>query len=152
MRKTMKARLEVLVWIGIASLAVPFAAVCFQEPGSRPAAGSAREERVERGAQAYRIYCGGCHGAGAKGDGPLADLLKIPPSDLTRFRAGNNGTFPVERVTEAIDGRAVVRGHGSQMPVWAMSFRDRGRDSDQRQEIEERIRDIVQYLESVQEK
>jgi len=151
MRKNMKARLEVIAWIGVASLAVvvPVAAVCFQEPGSRPTAGAAREER---GARAYRIYCAGCHGAGAKGDGPLADLLKVPPSDLTHFSADNGGTFPVERVTEAIDGRAVVRGHGSQMPVWALSFRDRGRDSDQLQEVEERIRDLVRFLESIQAK
>jgi mono/diheme cytochrome c family protein len=154
MCKTLRVKLEVIVWLGLASLAVvvPLAAMRFQEPASRPAAGATREERIARGARAYRVYCAGCHGAGAKGDGPLADLLKVPPSDLTHFSAGSGGTFPVERVTEAIDGRAVVRGHGSQMPAWAMSFRDRGSDWDQRQEVEERIRDLVQFLESIQAK
>jgi len=154
MRKTMKARLETALWIGIASLAavVPLAAGLSQPPGSRPAAGATGEERIARGERSYRVYCGGCHGAGAKGDGPLADLLKDRPSDLTRLSSGNGGAFPRERVTEAIDGRAVVRGHGTQMPVWALSFRERGWDSDQEQEVQERIRDIVQYLESVQAK
>ena len=154
MCKKMKARLGIVVWIGIASLAVvvPLAAGLSQEAGGRPAAGAAREDRLSQGERAYRVYCAGCHGAGAKDDGPLADLLKDRPSDLTRFRAGNDGVFPRERVTEAIDGRTVIHGHGTQMPVWALSFRERGRDSDQEQEIEERIRDIVQYLESVQVK
>jgi mono/diheme cytochrome c family protein len=147
----MKERLGVIALLGIAGLAAVAALSpgFSQEKANRP---ETREERIAQGDRTYRVFCAGCHGAGARGDGPMADLLKVQPIDLTRIRAGNGGTFPAERVAEAIDGRTVVRAHGSQMPIWGRSFKDPGQDWDQEREVQGRVQDLVLFLESIQAK
>ncbi len=108
-------------------------------------------ERAARGQVTYRIYCMNCHGQAAEGKGPLADLLKIPPTDLTRLALENDGEFSVDKVYEAIDGREEVRAHGSrEMPVWGIGLQDRHRDADQEKEVRERILDLVAFIESLQ--
>lgn len=152
MRRKTKEGLGVIALLGIAALAaaMPRSPGFSQEKSNRS---ETREERIAHGDRTYRVFCAGCHGTGARGDGPMADLLKVPPTDLTRIRAAHGGTFPAERVAEAIDGRAVVRGHNAQMPIWGWSFKDRGRDwGDQEKEVQERVRDLVLYLESIQAK
>jgi mono/diheme cytochrome c family protein len=63
--------------------------------------------------------CASCHGVSGKGDGPVANSLNPPPSDLTRLSEANNGVFPALRVHEAIDGRIERLVHGTRdMPVW----------------------------------
>ena len=109
------------------------------------------ESRVEAGGRTYRIYCASCHGASAEGNGPMVEVLKVQPADLTRIRERNGGSFPTTRIANAIDGRLEVRGHGpGSMPVWGLSLRESGRDSDQEPEVRERIKDLVAYLESIQ--
>lgn len=39
---------------------------------------------VENGKQLFQIYCVVCHGAEAKGNGPIAKKLITPPGDLTQ--------------------------------------------------------------------
>ncbi len=150
MRGTM-AGLGIIILLGIAGLAaaLPTPQKPSQETASRT---ETREERIARGDRAYRVFCAGCHGKAARGDGAMADLLKIPPADLTRIAARNGGTFSAERVAEAIDGRTVVRGHGAQMPVWGWSFKEPGRDWDQEREVSQRVQDLVLYLETLQAK
>jgi mono/diheme cytochrome c family protein len=46
---------------------------------------------TERGKQTFLEYCAACHGVSAKGDGPAASALKIPPEDLTTLAAHNKG-------------------------------------------------------------
>ncbi len=71
----------------------------------------------------YLSYCAACHGTTGAGDGTLAALLKIEPTDLTQFAAANGGIFPFRTVLRAIDGRMTVRAHGdSGMPVWGEVF------------------------------
>lgn len=41
------------------------------------------DSSIARGAALYPPHCAVCHGAGGKGDGPLAKTLPIPPADLT---------------------------------------------------------------------
>jgi len=107
--------------------------------------------RVEAGRRSFRTYCASCHGESAKGDGPVARDLKIRPSDLTVLAKANGGVFPAGQVHRAIDGRAVVRGHGpSGMPVWGLNFQERERDSDQAAAVRQQIEDLVAYLRSVQ--
>lgn len=111
--------------------------------------GGSPAEDVDRGAQVYRVHCLNCHGPQAHGDGPLARVLKKEPADLTRLTV--DGEFPRERVHQFIDGRIRVSGHGlREMPVWGLSFQVRGRDEDQEQEVQERLRALVSYLESIQ--
>lgn len=66
----------------------------------------------------YLEYCAGCHGEGAKGDGPLADLMSIGVSDLTGLSRRYGGVFPLVSVVRQIDGRIEMRGHGDPMPVF----------------------------------
>jgi cbb3-type cytochrome c oxidase subunit III len=99
------------------------------------------------GAQLYRTSCASCHGTSARGDGPLADLLRRRPSDLTVLRQRYHG-FPTELLTRIVDGRQTVRGHGSiEMPVWGDAFRS-GSVSDEA--VRQKILALVQYLEAIQ--
>ena len=100
----------------------------------------------------FRVHCASCHGLEARGDGPMRDVLRVTPTDLTLLRESNDGQFPWEHTREIIDGRGEVRGHGSsEMPVWGMTFQDPGRAEDQEDEIGLRIESLLRYLESIQD-
>ena len=115
------------------------------------AVGGPASEEVDRGEHLYRVHCLNCHGPQARGDGPMARVLQKRPPDLTRLSASRDGEFPREHVHQSIDGRVRVSGHGlREMPVWGLSFQVRGRDGDQEREVQERLRALVSYLESVQ--
>ena len=86
-------------------------------------AGPASAQEIDVGKAEYQSGCAACHGAGGKGDGPMAAALKTRASDLTVLAKKNNGVFPVDSVYNIIDGRQVVTGHGSrEMPVWGYRF------------------------------
>jgi len=72
----------------------------------------------------YMNKCAVCHGQSGKGDGGAVDLLKVAPADLTLLAKNNGGVFPVDRVYQVIDGRQVVKGHGSRdMPIWGNMYK-----------------------------
>jgi mono/diheme cytochrome c family protein len=51
--------------------------------GARPAAKAPpANDRVARGAVLYAAYCSGCHGPHGHGDGPVADVLDLTPTNL----------------------------------------------------------------------
>jgi mono/diheme cytochrome c family protein len=103
------------------------------------------------GSQLFRTYCASCHGANARGNGPLADTLRRMPPDLTKFTARNGGVFPSERVHRIIDGRE-VRAHGdTEMPIWGDAFKST-RDGLTPASAKARIDAIVAYLEAIQER
>ena len=82
---------------------------------------AAEEELI--GSDEYRISCMACHGVGGKGNGSMAELLKVPPSNLTEIAKKNNGVFPLEQVYRTIDGRHGVTGHGDRdMPIWGARY------------------------------
>ncbi len=109
------------------------------------------QDRAVLGALSYRIHCLNCHGSSGTGDGPMAELLKIAPADLSRLAEDNDGEFPGEQVYRAIDGREALASHGSrEMPVWGIGFQEMGRDSDQEETVRDKILDLVAYLETVQ--
>ena len=87
-------------------LILPFLAACV-------------EEQQPSGAEDFAAFCSGCHGAGGKGDGPMAGELAHRPADLTRLAARNGGEFPKLRVMAKIwgytgghDGAAVMPNFG----------------------------------------
>jgi mono/diheme cytochrome c family protein len=43
---------------------------------------------VPSGKVMYKQYCAVCHGVEAKGDGPYASMLKVPPPNLTTLKRG----------------------------------------------------------------
>jgi mono/diheme cytochrome c family protein len=92
--------------------------------GALPArAGDAAAPPLAGGAALFRQYCAACHGADARGAGPLAEVLRTPPPDLTGIAKRRGGRFPEVRVRKLIDGRRTLAAHGSRdMPVWGERF------------------------------
>lgn len=118
------------------------------------AAPSWAAEQVEpraKGELLYEIYCLNCHGASGKGDGPMARILRVKPANLRLIRSRNGGTFPTEEIHRTIDGRDTVRGHGSEMPLWGLAFRQSNLDTNQEQGVRASIVALTEYLESLQE-
>lgn len=106
---------------------------------------------AERGELLYRVHCASCHGEDGAGGGPVAEVLEVPPTDLTGLAADDDGDFPEEEVRRSIDGRGDVTGHGRrEMPVWGLTFQQPGRDTDQEAEVRGRIDDLLAYLRSIQ--
>ena len=67
----------------------------------------------------YRRYCASCHGLSGRGDGPIADRLKVTLPDLTLLAADNGGRFPRHEVAQVLTGERAVPTHGPlSMPVW----------------------------------
>jgi mono/diheme cytochrome c family protein len=78
---------------------------------------------MDFGQQEFLSQCASCHGRDGKGNGPIADLLRKPPPDLTTLTRGNGGIFPMARVYDSITGDN-VQAHGSRdMPVWGQTYR-----------------------------
>lgn len=68
-------------------------------------------------------FCASCHGADARGNGPVAKYMKVAPPDLTRIAQRRDGKFPAERVEQIVDGRIVIGAHGTRaMPIWGEEF------------------------------
>jgi len=115
------------------------------------ASAAMEQSPIEQGEELYISYCGICHGDDAKGEGAMANMLKIPPSDLTTITSRYGGTFPEEEMHEIIRGGQEVPGHGQgDMPVWGKTFFDSEGLSTQEQ-VDEKIDYLVAYLESIQE-
>jgi len=101
-----------------------------------------REKLIERGKHAYLIYCSNCHGQDATGNGPIAQLLTVSPSDLTLLKREGMEEFPFGEVKSSIDGRKDVKPHGFQkMPVWGDAF------GGKRAIL---INELIHYLETLQ--
>lgn len=104
-----------------------------------------------QGPNLFRAYCAVCHGANAKGGGPMAKALKTAPPDLTRITARNNGMFPLAKVRRIISGEdSLGAGHGTkEMPVWGPIFSQVSWDLDLGRV---RIDNLARYLETLQGK
>ena len=103
------------------------------------------------GSGLYVNYCGSCHGPQAKGDGPMASVLRVKPADLTTIATRSGGKFPSEAVFRSIDGRNPAMGHGGSMPVWGDTFlRSQGGASPD--VVRARIDALVRYIETIQQK
>jgi mono/diheme cytochrome c family protein len=107
------------------------------------------------GADLYVRYCAACHGMEARGDGEMAAILTVLPSDLTRLSERNGGVFPVAGVAWQIDGRDPLLAHGGVMPLFGDFFE--GQDTAIRAETGQTIltsrpvADLVAFLEAIQE-
>ena len=100
------------------------------------------------GHKLYDQHCAVCHGTNGKGDGPLAEDLKVAPADLTTISKRREGHFPDVELREIIDGRHAVRGHGgSEMPVWGRVF---SRGTFGEVEVDAKLDALVAYLRSIQ--
>jgi mono/diheme cytochrome c family protein len=115
------------------------------------AAGQQKVGETVSGVAEYRTYCAVCHGQDGRGDGPLANDLRVRPADLTLIAKRNNARYPDDKVRRLIDGRSLVKGHGpSDMPVWGDAFRN-SVDGYSEARVKEKIEALVEYLKTIQE-
>lgn len=101
----------------------------------------------------YQRLCSSCHGVDARGDGPVAPLIKTGVPDLTLLAHRDGGEFPTEDVRRAIDGRWDRRAHGARdMPVWGWELYDMSSRDDQQERavVDSMIERLVNYLQSIQ--
>jgi mono/diheme cytochrome c family protein len=104
------------------------------------------------GGSLFKTYCAVCHGKEAKGDGPLAEGLRIRPADLTTIAKRDKGKFDGDKVHRIIDGREPVKGHGgTDMPVWGDAFKKSG-DGYSEEKVKARIDALVEHLRDIQAK
>ena len=101
------------------------------------------------GEQMYKQYCAACHGADAKGHGPLASLLITPPPDLTTLAKRHLGKFPYDYVSNVLEFGPGLSAHGSSdMPTWGPIFRYF--DKQNEKVVQQRIKNLCNYLASLQ--
>lgn len=117
------------------------------------AATPALAQDAARGAFLFERHCAVCHGMGLRGDGPMAEVLVVPPPDLTRIAERYDG-FPRVGMAWKIDGRDPLVSHGSDMPLYGFVFSEMSevmRDANQMILTAPEVVDLVAYLERVQE-
>jgi mono/diheme cytochrome c family protein len=123
-------------------------------PASTPRAEALAQLKVPSGVELFREHCAQCHGADATGNGPMDEVLKIKPTDLTAISKRNDGKFPADRIVEVIRYGGNVRGHGSQvMPIWGTVFNEEGgRGRVGNAYSRKAVIELKRYLESIQAK
>ena len=106
---------------------------------------------IAEGAAEYQHHCQACHGEAGRGDGPMAKILVLPPTDLTAIAKAKGGNFPFWRVYRAIDGAQEVSGHETfQMPgYWARFREDEGKPGYAPAHV--RILLLTHFVESIQD-
>ena len=122
--------------------------------GAAPAGQSQTERKSfllpsSYGVDNFHAYCSPCHGRDGRGNGPVARVLKTPPSDLTTIMARNKGVFPRGQIRAYITNDSPdIPAHGTrEMPVWGPAFH--ALDSSDRA-ADQRVANIVEYLSSIQ--
>lgn len=116
-------------------------------------AAPALAQDAARGAVLYDRHCAVCHGPGFAGDGPMAEVLLVPPPDLARIAARHDG-FPRVAMARRIDGRDPLLSHGGDMPVFGRVFGEMSailREGGRTVLTAPEVVDLVAYLEAVQE-
>ena len=69
------------------------------------------------GEHLYLAACSSCHGQDARGGGPDAARLDVPPPDLTTLTARHDGRFPRQYVIDVVTGATKVPAETREMPV-----------------------------------
>ncbi len=100
----------------------------------------------------YQRFCASCHGETGRGDGPVADGLKISVPDLTLLAQRHGNDFPESALRKIIDGREIIIVHGTRyMPVWGYEFwLEEGADEAAQLNVEIIVENLLEYLESIQ--
>ena len=93
MERWMKVTLAVLVLIGVGLFSARF-----REEGQ-----GVQYVPTTRGETLFRLHCAGCHGEEGRGDGPVAEYLKVAPTDLTALSKRPQGVDAAWLAT-VIDG------------------------------------------------
>ena len=143
-------------WFGLCAVIVALAmlAMAQQAPPSQEKVIKhipVKQTSAASGQEMFNSYCAACHGADGKGAGPAASALKVAPTDLSALVAKNGGKYPSLHVSSVLRGEAETPAHGSKdMPVWGPLFRHLSQGHDA--EVQQRIANLNQYVESLQKK
>ncbi len=114
------------------------------------------DELVIEGEKEFQQRCALCHGEDAKGDGPYSFALVFKPADLTQLLIKNDGIFPFIEIYLVIDGREIVKSHGTRlMPIWGDRYSEETWSVVSPQYaktlVRGRIFELLLYLYSIQE-
>ena len=83
--------------------------------------------------------------------GPAASALKTPPPGLTTLANGHADKFPEEYVAQIVRFGKPIQAHGAaDMPVWGPIFG--ARDKFNEVAVRQRIKNLCEYLKTLQEK
>ena len=105
------------------------------------------------GSEMYSAYCAVCHGATGTGNGPAASAFAKPPTNLTMLAKNNNGNYPDGRVDLVLRFGTSVPAHGNiQMPAWNTLFRSLNFSEDSEGATKLHIKNLVDYVQSIQAK
>lgn len=127
-------------------------------PALFAAAAIAQPAAIDPGKLEFTENCASCHGIDGKGNGPLGELLRKSPPDLTLLAKKNQGVLPINRLYTVIDG-ANVPSHGSRdMPVWgreyqidnAQTMREARGQYDAAAMVRARILVLLEYISRIQ--
>ena len=114
---------------------------------------TASKANLAAGKELFHQRCSSCHGINADGNGTFDEGSYLPPSkvrpaDLTVLTERNAGTFPGDRVRNAIYSKGSIPAHGTpEMPAWGDVFYSLKSNP---KVYEERVRDLTAYIESIQ--
>lgn len=114
------------------------------------------DDLVIEGEKEFQQRCALCHGEDAKGDGPYSFALVFKPADLTQILIENDGVFPFLDIYLIIDGREIVKSHGTRlMPIWGDRYSEETWSVVSPQYaktlVRGRILELLLYLYSIQE-
>ena len=106
---------------------------------------------VPSGKTMYKQFCAACHGADGKGRGPATPTLNTRVPDLTTLAKRHDGKFPTDYVTSVLRFGPGFSAHGSsEMPVWGPLFQYL--ENYNEAAVRQRIKNLCDYLETIQEK
>ena len=81
----------------------------------------------------------------------MVQVMRVNVPNLRQLSARNGGVFPADAAASYIDGRDLPISHGDRvMPVWGDVFDTTSDILLDAEAAEQRIADIVAYLESIQ--
>lgn len=127
------------------------AGLCFAQQQTEVKKTPIKPTSPASGKEMYAQYCAPCHGADAKGNGPAASAMKTPPTDLTQLTKKHNGKYPADLVASVLKFGNGPASHGSaDMPVWGPLLQSL--DKYQDAVVQQRISNLVTYVESLQAK
>jgi mono/diheme cytochrome c family protein len=117
-----------------------------------PASAQGPSPGVAAGRVLYLSYCASCHGVSGEGNGPVAESLRQPPTDLTRLAERHGTPLPRQELAEFIDGRRDVAAHGPRdMPVWGRRFVEPSPGGPSSEPVaDEAIQRLLDFLASIQ--
>jgi mono/diheme cytochrome c family protein len=103
------------------------------------------------GQEMFTEYCAACHGKDARGAGPAASELKVPPADLTTLAKRHDGKYPDAYVMGVLRLGTKALAHGTaEMPAWGPLFKSLNRHDDTI--VAQRIANLTRYIGSIQRK